>query len=284
MLRKGTFVLLGLLVIGAGSSRADEAMLDQLYGDGVHAFFSGDFAGAYTQLSTAIRDGSQDPRVYYFRGLAEMRLGREPDAVADLQKGAALEATDVNGRFFVGRSLERIQGSPRMVLEQYREQGREGVFQKEQEHNRLFGQSHAQGETLLRHDTDELVPLPTERATAKNGAPAAAPSKPSEPVVDPFADPTPKAGGDKPAPKAEVEKPIEPAAVKPVEKAPEKGAVEKAVEPPPTKPAAKSGDDDPFGAAPPKTPAATAPPKTAPKGAKAPPPSGKSGDDDPFGK
>ena len=161
MLGKGTFVLLGLLIIRGGSSRADEAVLDQLYGDGVHAFFSGDYASAYTRLSTAIRDGSQDPRVFYFRGLAEMRLGREPDGITDLQKGAALEATDVNGRFFVGRSLERIQGSARVVLEQYRDQGREAVFQKEQDHNRLFGQSHAQGEVLLRHDTDELVPPPT---------------------------------------------------------------------------------------------------------------------------
>ncbi len=206
MVRKFAFALLGLLAFTAGSARADEAVLDQLYGDGVHAFFSGDCAGAYMSLSTAIRDGSQDPRAFYFRALAEMRLGREPDAVADLQKGAALETADINGRFFVGRSLERIQGPTRAVLEQYREQARELAYQQEVRHNRLLGRGGPQGGAgpQLRHDTpSELVPLP---ATVRGGAPngtkpaGASPATPGAEVPDPFATPA-KESPEKPATK-----------------------------------------------------------------------------------
>ena len=101
------FVLLAGVVVACSTalSSAQEVVLGQLYGSGVHAYFAGDFVKAYDQLSGAIKGGSQDPRVYYFRGLAYLKLGRQPEAVQDFKQGAALESKDINGTYNVGRSL-----------------------------------------------------------------------------------------------------------------------------------------------------------------------------------
>ena len=114
-------VLVGSLAsLSAVPLFAQEAVLGQEYGAGVHAFFAGDYAGAYEQLSVAIQGGSKDPRAFYFRGLACLNLGREPDATIDFRKGAELESNDVNRFYDVGKALERVQGSARTELEKYR--------------------------------------------------------------------------------------------------------------------------------------------------------------------
>src|SRR6185312_5753290 len=89
----------GMTLFAATAVFADSAALDQLYGDGVHNFFSGDFVGAHQALTSAALSGSKDPRVYYYRGLACLRLGREPDAVIDFNRGARLETSE-NDRFY----------------------------------------------------------------------------------------------------------------------------------------------------------------------------------------
>ena len=130
MVRKVALIAAGVLLLGIGSPRADEAVLDQLYGNGVHAYFGGQYSQSFESLSTAIKGGTHDPRVYYFRGLAEMRLGRQPDAAADWQKGAALEADEANGNYFVSQALERIQGQRRTALDQFRENARAVAMQR----------------------------------------------------------------------------------------------------------------------------------------------------------
>ena len=99
----------------AGALLADEVLLGQIYGTGVHSFNQGDYVGAYNALTSAIKGGSNDPRAYYFRGLAYLKLGRDDEAKADFAKGAELEVADSVNEFPVNRSLERIQGraSPR---------------------------------------------------------------------------------------------------------------------------------------------------------------------------
>ncbi len=94
-------------------------MLAEFYGSGVHQYFSGNASQAIADLTAAINGGSRDPRAYYFRALAEMRLGMQGQAGADLQRGAALESTDINQFYPVGKSLERVQGSARMSIEQH---------------------------------------------------------------------------------------------------------------------------------------------------------------------
>lgn len=90
-----------------------------LYESGVEAYFSGQLGAADSYLTRAIAANPNDPRSYYFRGLSKMREGRSMEARGDMQIGAALEAKLPN-RFDIGKTLERVQGSSRLVLEEYR--------------------------------------------------------------------------------------------------------------------------------------------------------------------
>jgi hypothetical protein len=94
-----------------------------LYGQGVDAFISGRSADADASLSRAIAANPDDPRMYYFRSLSRLRQGRHSEARADMQAGADVEARQPT-RFDIGRSLERIQGPARLLLEQYRDKAR----------------------------------------------------------------------------------------------------------------------------------------------------------------
>jgi hypothetical protein len=108
----------------AGFVRGQEyESADQLYGEGVRAYFSGDAMRAEGSLSQALEIPSQDPRPYYFRALSLLRLGRAAEARGDMLVGAALEAQQPN-RYGVGKSLERVQGYDRLLLERFRRQAR----------------------------------------------------------------------------------------------------------------------------------------------------------------
>src|SRR5262245_50950232 len=98
------------LALGGIAAAADDALLGQIYGTGVHAFNQGDYTGAYNSLTSAINGGTSDPRAYYFRGLTYLKLGRGDEAKADFAKGAELEVADSVNEFPVNRSLERVQG------------------------------------------------------------------------------------------------------------------------------------------------------------------------------
>ena len=117
MYRSIVLLVAGLASLCTVSLSAQEAVLSQEYGSGVHSYFAGNYAKAYEQLTTAIDGGSKDPRAFYFRGLACLNLGRPQDAEIDFRAGAALEAQDVNKLYNVGKSLERIQGPARAELE-----------------------------------------------------------------------------------------------------------------------------------------------------------------------
>ncbi|MBN1851737.1 MAG: hypothetical protein JW829_03405, partial [Pirellulales bacterium] len=89
----------------------------ELYGNGVHAYFSHQNTKAYDLLTQVIEAGSKDPRAFYFRAMTLLRLGREPEGLLDMQVGATLEAEMTNSAYPVDRSLERIQGRSRRILE-----------------------------------------------------------------------------------------------------------------------------------------------------------------------
>lgn len=76
MLRTMVLLVGGLAGLCTAPLQAQEAVLGQLYGSGVHAYFSGDYLKAYEKLTAASDAGSRDPRVYYFRGLVYLKLGR----------------------------------------------------------------------------------------------------------------------------------------------------------------------------------------------------------------
>ena len=162
MARISSVLVAGCLLVSAAAASAQDPLTAQLYGSGVHAFFSGDSKGAYESLTAAIEGGSQDPRVFYFRGFTEQRMGRPQDAEADFQKGAELEGGDMNGVFPVSKSLERIQGSRRgPALEKYRSEGpHRGLPATRKISDRWCIRSAA---TRTRNCCDKPVPRPVPR-------------------------------------------------------------------------------------------------------------------------
>ncbi|HEY6565045.1 MAG TPA: hypothetical protein VIY86_11145 [Pirellulaceae bacterium] len=98
------------------SLRGDEDLLAQVYGNGVHQFYRGEDWCARETFDQAISNGSQDPRVHYFRGLVNLRLGLEDEARDDFHQAATLEV-DGTGNYDIGRALERVQGTDRLMLE-----------------------------------------------------------------------------------------------------------------------------------------------------------------------
>jgi hypothetical protein len=94
-----------------------------LYGQGVEAYFAGQLGDAESYFSRAISLDPTDPRAYYFRAMTRLRNGRDDQARMDMQSGADAEARLPN-RFAIGKALERVQGSGRLMLEQYRDLAR----------------------------------------------------------------------------------------------------------------------------------------------------------------
>src|SRR5258706_15852426 len=64
---------LAALGLFAPALQAQDHLLDDLYGRGVHAYFSHRYPEANDLLSQAITSGSKDARAYYFRALAQNR-------------------------------------------------------------------------------------------------------------------------------------------------------------------------------------------------------------------
>ena len=96
-----------------------------LYGQGVHAYYNGDYESAIRYLTATISKNTDDPRSYYFRGLANAKLGNDKASLADLKKGANMEAlAPYGGAFQVSTALQRIQGQPRLQIEKLRKQAR----------------------------------------------------------------------------------------------------------------------------------------------------------------
>ena len=116
--------VIGLLGSNAADAQSQSQALQSLYGQGVHAFHAGQLDNAMSSFSEAIRLGTRDPRVYYFRGLAQSRQGNQTGATADFSIGAQLEMSSTGRSFSVGRSLERIQGQARMDIERARTNAR----------------------------------------------------------------------------------------------------------------------------------------------------------------
>ncbi len=183
-----------MLCASAGVAAGQDALLSELYGSGVHHYFSGDYQGAITDLTSAIDHGSKDPRAYYFRALSESKLGWQGNAQSDFQVGASLEAADVRGAFPVAKSLERVQGSSRALIERYRTVARVDAAERRQKRDSTrYEQWQRAEQKVLRDPAAEAAPAtkpapPTPPAPKpKVKAPVDAPPVPP-PVDDPFAD------------------------------------------------------------------------------------------------
>ncbi len=238
----------GIVLASAASLHADDGAMDKMYGNGVHAFFSGDYAMAHDCLSHAIDAKTKDPRCFYFRGLAYLKMGRAPEAKADFASGSDLESVDVYKFYNVSKSLERVQGKSRMEIEQYRAKARL--------------KASAEAKKLRKARYEQL--RDTENRVLKQQA-AAAPAASEVPAVKPAAT---KAAAD-PFSAGPLDAPTAKAAAKPAVAKPAAPAAKPAA--PIAKPAAPAADqDDPFAEAPaePVKPEAAKPEPAKPAAAK----------------
>lgn len=206
---------------------AQSGVLAELYGSGVHAYYSHDYPKAYESLSRAIEGGINDPRAYYFRGLTSMATGRPDEAEGDFHEGARIEALGTFGPA-VGRALTRVQGAQRMQIERIRQQARL-TYQEEAaaQAQRRYSEAQAAEAQVLRGQPRPRTapPLPGRRPAPVAPAPAAPANVPSpfddgamaggqptvespdalqDTLVDPFADDVaaPPAAAGQPAPAA----------------------------------------------------------------------------------
>ncbi len=182
---------------------AQDNLLDDLYGRGVHAYFSHEYQDAYSLLSDAIKSGSRDPRAYYFRGLTFARLGRPEEAKADIKMGSELEASG-DTPVKVGRALERVQGPERLLIESSRKSARLAIRNAAEERAKVrYGERVRAEAAVLRDPTKPAVgPAPVPTAPTKDdpfnegGKPAELPATPDD--AKPAAEPPP-AAEEKPA-------------------------------------------------------------------------------------
>ena len=157
----GLVACFGIVASPEGAAGADR-VTNQWYGSGVHKYFAGDYSGAHEALSHAIDAGTKDPRCYYFRAMAELKLGRNDEALADMKAGAKLENQDSDRFYGVNRSLERVQGRNRLMLEKIRQQARTTAYEAEK------ARSERRYEQLRRNERDVLrrrVKVPLESLT-----------------------------------------------------------------------------------------------------------------------
>lgn len=124
--------LLGGVVLVADIFTVTEES-DIIYGKGVHAFFDRNYEEAITILSAAEKKESNDPRSYYFLGLAYLRQKKSEQADQYFEKAAQLEYSGRTLRDYeVSESLRRIQGNERMRIEKIRTAERINAQKREQ--------------------------------------------------------------------------------------------------------------------------------------------------------
>jgi hypothetical protein len=258
MTRNASFAIVGiallLVAISTGPLVAQDAVLAQFYGSGVHQYFAGNYDRAAADLTTAIHGGSKDPRAYYFRALTSLRRGDGASAESDLRKGASLESADVSQFYPVGKSLERVQGADRKMVERHRAIARAEAFQRRHDRDLMRYEQRRRAESQVLRSSGAM---PLVKPPGPGVAPPPVPGP--EPVEDdPFADKPETAAAEpaaeKPAAEPAADMPAEPPAAEsepagdPFSDEPATDAKpaddEKPAEPPAAEP--KAGDEDPF--------------------------------------
>ena len=170
MLRKATLFALpfAMLILGWSAISAQELTASEregrsieLYSKGVHAYFDGDYAEALKNLNGAAKLESTDPRVFYFRGLTRYEMGEMEAAKKDFVTAAEMEIAGLPQYYPVNRSLERIQGERRLLLEEMRAFAREEAERKDAAYRAARYERLRRAEDIvLRKPLDEIPQLP----------------------------------------------------------------------------------------------------------------------------
>jgi len=199
----------GLVWLSTAAVYAGDPLLEQLYGSGVHAYFSGmnsrspdqaeeHFRKAHELLSNAISGETKDPRAHYFRGLVYIRLGRGTEAEIDFEKGSQLESSgDLDNVNRVAKSLERVQGADRVKLEDHRFKARMAALKEAQKVQKArYEQVRREEERVLREHVEAVPDQPVDVALpAENDDPFAVAPEDQPPEAAPAATDDPFAPG-----------------------------------------------------------------------------------------
>lgn len=129
--------------LGAASLTVAQEPSASDYVRGASRFAAGDFAQATAAFDEAIAAKTDDPRVYYFRGLCAARQNDPVSAAAFYATAARLELESPKGRVAgVDAALTAIQGAERVAIEAARTQARDDWKAKEAARQRaLYGES-----------------------------------------------------------------------------------------------------------------------------------------------
>jgi hypothetical protein len=101
--------------------RPDPAKLaDRFFGEGLQAFFNGNYKGAESAFRKAIQFRGDDARYHYLLGLALWMKDDTKNAEAAFEKGRDLESNALPSSRMVSAVLERIQGPARQAVNAYR--------------------------------------------------------------------------------------------------------------------------------------------------------------------
>lgn len=152
MTNRGFALFIFVVLAGSGAVFAQsKSDVEQLYGQGVHLFHSNQLFEAIGCFDDAEALETQDPRIFFYRGLSHSRLGDEMMAAFDYEKASRMEQTVAGRSYSVPKALERIQGRERSVIERYRRaakraweaeqnQRRQEEFQEQKTQNMQFYQ------------------------------------------------------------------------------------------------------------------------------------------------
>ncbi len=108
-----------------------------LYREGIVAYKAGDSLTALTKFEDAIKGNTEDPRMYYFRGITLADLGRMDEAKLAFSDGLTREksAKDIQ---LVNLALTDVQGGVRQIIEQQTTAKINGELVSRQEAHRLI--------------------------------------------------------------------------------------------------------------------------------------------------
>ena len=126
-MKRGTLFLLILFVLifrDTVSLAGQNAVAPDPLDASLTAWRNGDVSAAKELLSRLIAEGSEDARVFYYRGILLEQFGE--DGGNDFQMGAKLE-TQFSTTSLVNRALEKIQGPVRLKIQKTRIAARNAI-------------------------------------------------------------------------------------------------------------------------------------------------------------
>lgn len=198
----GSALVLAAIFSSPAAAEVNEKILADVYSQGLKAFYAGNYTQAYDTLSLAIDGGTKDPRTFYIRGVANLRLGRQAAAKSDFEKGAAIEGKDFDLFYNASTALERIQGPERRLLESYRAAGRKNAIAELEkirfEHFRRFDPAEGVAGAATTGSTGAPADPNAAPAGTAPANPFGAPAAPVNPFGTPTTPAAPAAPGGNP--------------------------------------------------------------------------------------